>query len=77
MTGYQVLAGVDYHLSDPVTLGLKFRWVDFAAFESDPTEWSQLRSHDSTVGRGERIVYQITTDDSRFWGVSLSLKYQF
>ncbi len=63
-----MLAGVGYHLSDPVTLGLTFRWVDFGAFESAPTEWHQLRSHDSTAGRGERIVYRVATDDSRFLG---------
>ena len=77
MVGYQVLAGVDYALSDPVTLGLKFRWVDFGEFESDPVEWNQLRSHASTVGRGAPIRYRVMTDDSRFWGVSLSLQYRF
>ena len=77
MVGYQVLAGVDHQLSGPVTLGLKFRWVDFGGFESEPTEWSQLRSHDSTVGRGERVVYKVKTDDTQFWGVSLSLMYHF
>ena len=77
MVGYQVLGGADYHLSDPVTLGLTFRWVDFGAFESAPTEWNQLRSHDSSVGRSERIVYRVATDDSKFWGLSLNLKYQF
>ena len=77
VTGYQVLAGAEYQLNDPITLGLTFRRVDFGRFESTPTEWNQLRSHDSTVGRDERILYQVTTDDSRFWDVSLSLRYQF
>ena len=77
MVGFQLLAGVDYKLRDPVTLGLKFRWADFGEFVSAPTPWSQLRSHESSVGRGEAIRYQITTYDSRFWGVSLRLKYQF
>ena len=77
MVGYQLLGGVDYKLRDPVTLGLKFRWADFGEFVSAPTPWNQLRSHESRVGRGEAIHYQITTYDSRFWGVSLRLKYQF
>ena len=34
--GYQVLAGVDYQVSDPVSIGLKFRWADFGEFEGDP-----------------------------------------
>ena len=77
MVGYQLLAGVDYRLREPVTLGVKLRWADFGEFVSEPTPWDQLRSHESSVGRGEDILYQMTTDDSRFWGVSLSLKYQF
>ena len=31
--GYQVLAGVDYQVSEPVSIGLKFRWADFGEFE--------------------------------------------
>ena len=77
MVGYQVFAGVDYRLRDPVTLGVKFRWAEFGEFASEPTPWNQLRSHESSVGRGDVIRYQITTDDVRFWGLSLSLKYQF
>lgn len=77
MAGYQVLAGADYRLRGPVTLGVKFRWAVFGEFVSDPTPWNQLRSHESSVGRGEVIRYQMTTSDSMFWGVSLSMKYQF
>ena len=76
MAGYQLLAGVDYRLRDAVTLGVKFRWVDFGEFVSEPLPWDQLRSHESSVGRGETILYQMTTDASRCWGVSLSLKYR-
>ncbi|MDE0109092.1 MAG: outer membrane beta-barrel protein [Bryobacterales bacterium] len=75
--GYQLLAGVDYRLRETVTLGMKFRWTDFGEFVSEPTPWNQLRSHESSVGRGETILYQIATEDSSFWGVSLSLKYWF
>ena len=77
MAGYQLLAGVDYRLREPVTLGVRFRWVDFGEFRSEPVPWNQLRSHESSVGRGETILYQMTTDASRFWGVSLNLKYRF
>ena len=77
MLGYQLLAGVDYRLREGVSLGVKFRWADFGEFESEPTPWNQLRSHESNVGRGEPVTYQLTTDDSKFWGVSLSLKYRF
>ena len=77
LPGYQLLAGVDYRLAEPVTLGVKFRWADFGEFESEPRPWNQLRSHESDIGRGEPILYRVTTDDTRFWGVSLSLKYAF
>ena len=74
--GYQVLAGVDYQVSEPFTIGLKFRWTDFGEFQ-DSEEWDQLRSHDSTLGRGTRVRYHVTTEDIQFWGVSLNMKYQF
>ena len=31
---------------------------------------------ESGVGRGETVQYKVTTEDSRFWGVSLGLRYQ-
>ena len=77
VAGYQLLAGVDYRLHEAVALGVKLRWVDFGEFVSEPLPWDQLRSHESSVGRGETILYQMTTDASRFWGVSLDLKYRF
>lgn len=72
--GFQFLAGMDYALTDAVMLGVKLRWVDFGEFEGPAREWDQLRSHESTVGRGERIVYRVDTDDVGFWAVGLSLK---
>ena len=74
---YQVLAGVDYRIGDPLWLGLKVRWLPSRAFQSAPREWDQLRSHESHVGRGEAVVYEMSTNDNQFWGVSLSLKYYF
>lgn len=74
---YQVLAGVDYRISDPFTLGVKFRWLPPRDFEGEPTPWDELRSHQSSVGRGEQIEYVMSTDDNQFWGLSLSLKYGF
>ena len=75
--GYQVIAGVDYQVSEPVSIGLKFRWADFGEFE-DGREWDQLRSHPSTNLRpGDPVRYIMSTDDIQFWGVSLNMKYQF
>ena len=75
--GYQIVAGVDYRVSEPVSIGLKFRWADFGEFE-DGREWDQLRSHPSTNLRpGDPVRYIMSTDDIQFWGVSLNMKYQF
>ena len=77
LLGYQALAGVDYRVSDQVTLGIKIRWADFGEF-SAKEEWDQLRSHDSTIRPGsERIWYSARTDDIQFFGASLNLKYHF
>ena len=76
--GYQVLAGVDYRVSDPVSVGLKFRWAKFGEFESDRHEWDQLRSHESArTSDGTPTLYKVTTDDIQFWGISLNAKHAF
>ncbi len=74
--GYQLLAGMDYQVSDPVSIGVKFRWADFGEFEGG-AEWDQLRSHDSHNGDDVRVRYKVMTDDIQFWGVSLNMKYAF
>ena len=77
--GYQAIAGLDYRISEPVTIGLKFRWADFGEFKDDD-EYAQLRSHDSTNSSDSgsaRVRYQIRTDDIKFWGLSLNMKYHF
>ena len=83
LVGYQVLVGVDYQVSDPVTIGLKVRWADFGEFEGGQ-EWDQLRSHEATNSldandspRNRRVQYVLMTDDIQFLGVSLNMKYQF
>ena len=76
--GYQVLVGVDYALTESLSLGVKGRWVNFDAF-SDKDEWDQLRSHPSNLRNdgGETVVYDIRSDDIEMFAVSLNLKYQF
>ena len=75
--GYQALAGVDYQVSEPLTIGLKFRYAMFGEFE-DESEYTKLRSHDSMAGYPRQpVTYYINTDDIQFWGVSLNMKYQF
>ena len=74
---YQMLAGLDYRLRGLLTLGAKLRWLPPRTFCGAPTEWDQLRSHESSGGRGETILYEVMTPDNQLWGVSLSLKYRF
>ena len=76
LLAYQAVAGVDYQVSERITMGFKVRWVNFGEFE-DGAEWDQLRSHESTVGRDFRVRYVATTDDISFWGISFNTKYQF
>ncbi len=77
VAGYQLLAGVDRRFGERVMLGVKLRWAAYGEFVSEPRPWNQLRSHESSVGRGEDVLYRMTTDASRFWGLSLNLTHQF
>ncbi len=72
--GYQALVGVDRRLSEAVTLGIRLRWTMLAEF-ADEDEYIQLRSHESSVGRGERIVYELAANDLSALGATLSLRY--
>ena len=76
--GYQALAGVDYQVSEPFSIGLKFRYAMFGEFE-DESQYTELRGHAPLVGNPPTIpaTYYIRTDDIQFWGVSLNMKYQF
>lgn len=78
MFGYQALAGVDYQVSEPLTIGLKFRYAMFGDFE-DESVYKRLRGHDPVVGNPPTrpATYYIRTDDIQFWGISLNMKYQF
>ena len=76
--GYQLIAGIDYLLSDRVSLGLKFRWTEYGEVKTDKRSWDYLRSHASFTGPGgEPILWVSETDDIQFWGLSLVLKYRF
>ena len=76
--GYQVLFGVDYALTESVSLGVKGRWVNFDSF-SDGTVWDPLRSHGPNLRRdgSEPVSGRIKTNDIEMFGVSVNLKYRF
>ena len=80
LTGYQVLGGVDYAMSDAVSLGVKVRWVRFGRFTAEDIEWERLRSHASQLrlDGSEPVTFRIRTDSAlSFVGVSLAMRYTF
>lgn len=80
LTGYQVLGGADYAVSDLVSLGVKVRWVRFGRFVAEGIAWEQLRSHESQLRRdgSEPVTFQTRTDRPlSFIGISMALRYTF
>ena len=75
--GYQVLIGVDYALSETLSLGVKGRWVNFDSF-SGTSVWDPLRSHQPNLRRdgSEPVSGRIHIDDMEMFGVSMTLKYR-
>ena len=76
--GYQVLAGLDYALSDSVSIGIKARWVEFGSFQ-DGRVWETIRGHPGNLRRdgSEAVTYRQKTDDVQTFGVSVGLRYRF
>ena len=76
--GYQVLFGVDYAMTDSVSLGVKGRWSTYNAFH-DAIPLERLRGHPPNLRRdGSQPVSDfLDTDDLQIFGVSLNLKYHF
>ena len=80
LTAWQVLGGVDYALSDSVSLGVKARWVRFGRFLAEGIEWERLRSHPSQLrlDGSEPVTFRIRTGDAlTFVAASLSMRYAF
>ena len=80
LVSQQVLIGVNYALTDGLSVGVKGRWVRAGAFESDEAVvWDPLRSHVPNLRRdgSEPVSGQLLTDASTPWGVGLSLTYHF
>ena len=78
LLGFQVLFGVDYAVTQAVSLGLKGRWVRFGSF-SDDFIWNPLRTHEPNLrlDGSEPVSGRLKTDDLEFFGVSVNLKYHF
>ena len=81
LTGYQVLGGVDYAVSEAMSLGVKVRWVRFfGRFTAEDIEWERLRSHASQLrlDGSEPVTFRIRTGDAlSFVGINLAMRYAF
>lgn len=76
--GYQVPFGVDYSLTPSFSVELRWRWVDFSAFD-DGGSYDRLRSHPSNLRRdgSKPVHYRVKTADTEFFGLGLRLNYRF
>ena len=75
--GYQLLGGLDYALSDDVSIGFKARWADFEDF-SHTGVWDLIRSHEPVQADGlTPWGSTLEFDDVEYWAVSFVVKYKF
>lgn len=82
--GYQFIAGVDYALSESLTVGIKGRWVHFDALR-DRGAADLLRSHppylrtpDQASGADREYVEgKVRFDGIEMFAASVNLKYAF
>lgn len=72
--GFQLLAGLDYALSDQVSIGLKGRWMQTPDVSVD-AQWTTIRSHAPVHADGV-TPFVSTLDFSRlgYWAVSADMK---
>ena len=75
LASYRVFAGVDYEMNDGVSVGLQLRWTGHREFE-DEAEYAQIRSHESSVGRGFDVHYRAETSGLAALGVAFSMEWR-
>ena len=75
--GGQALGGIDYDLTERVSLGIKVRWAWFAPIE-DEFVWTLVRSHEPVLADGTTpYALGLKLDGFRHAGVTFGLKYRF
>lgn len=76
---WQVFVGIDYLLSEAVTLGVRIRRVDLGELRSDDLVWDPLRSHVPNVRRdgSEPVNAFLGTDDFQSFSAGLVMRYHF
>ena len=75
--GFQFLGGLDYALTEKVSIGMKARWASFQDLEGD-TVWTLIRSHEPVRADGTTpFDSKLTFSDLQYWALSVGLKYAF
>ena len=75
--GGQALGGIDYDLSERVSLSAKVRWALFAPIE-DAFVWDLVRSHEPVLADGVTpYTLSLKLDSFQHVGVTFGLKYRF
>ena len=79
--GYQLMAGLDYALTEHLVAGLKARWVHYEDFRETGIVWDPLRSHPPYLRKSgadrEKVEGAFKLKDVELWAISLNLKYLF
>lgn len=84
--GYQLIAGVDYKISNKALMGVKVRWVEFDSLKDGGVVWDPLRSHAPYLrtpdqvgpdGDQEYVDGDMKIHDVEMFTVSLGFKYLF
>ena len=79
--GYQLMAGLDYALTEHLVAGLKARWVHYEDFRETGIVWDPLRSHPPYLRKSgadrEKVEGAFKLRDIELWAISLNLKYLF
>ncbi|MCY3853361.1 MAG: outer membrane beta-barrel protein [Gammaproteobacteria bacterium] len=75
--GFQLLAGIDYALTDRSSVGVKARWAQFDEFR-DHTTYDRIRDHapvdvDGITPFGD----QVRMDNIEYWAVTVGFKHRF
>ena len=75
--GFQFLGGLDYALTEKVSIGLKGRWARFQNIRHNAV-WNSIRSHAPVLADGVTPYrVRIKLDNVEYWGMTIGLKYHF
>ena len=74
--GFQLLGGIDYALTEAVSMGIQGRWVSFSDLE-DEEVWDIIRNHAPVRADGTPFTTKQKFADMEYWALSFGLKYHF